>query len=319
MSIRLLLALATLMLALAGCGTIGAAPTPTPLPPTPTPTPLPTSTPRPTPTPLPTPTPVPPTQPPASASADVIQSGLLAAARADSYRIEFVFKTKGSIGEGAPIASPDGMVEVIRMKGEVAGKNSRVEIGGFFATILSGDPKKSTEFVTVDGKSYIRGPAPLFGAPEDAWYELPADQASSAVTVSPDQVTGSLQQSGNLDLASFTSGGFETLDAQRCAIFIGDKETTIRLLTGVNQQGTLPFTLRPEDVEQAETRLFICEDGRLHKMTIDVSGTPAGETEPTSFSMLIRLYDFNSTIRIIAPANARPLAPPSFGLPTPTP
>jgi hypothetical protein len=314
MNLRHLLLLTALLLALVGCGIIGAAPTPTPVPPTPTPTPSPIPTPRPTATPLPT-----PTQPPAAASADVIQSGLLAATKADSYRIEFSFRTTGPTGGGAPVASPDGMVEVITMKGEVAGKNSRVEIGGFFAVLLSGDPEKSVQFLTVDGKSYIRGPAPLFGAPDDAWYELPADQASSAVTVSPDQVTGSLQQSGNLDLASFTPGGFETLDGLRCAIFIGDKETTIRLLTGVNQQGTLPFTLKPEEVEQAETRLSICDDGRLHKMTIDLTGTPAGQTEPTSFSMLIRLYDFNSAIRIVAPTDARPLTPPSFTLPTPTP
>ncbi len=307
MNIRHLFLLTLLALALAGCGGIGAAPTPTPIPPTNTP--LPTPTPQPTATPRPTPTPLPPTQPPATASADVIQDGLLAASKADSYRIEFSFKTRE--GEGAPIASPDGMIEVISMKGEVAGKNSRVEVGGLFATLLSGNPEKGTEFLTVDGTSYIRGPAPLFGAPEDAWYELPAGQASSAVTVSPDQVTGSLQQSGNLDLARFTSGGFETLDGQRCAIFIGDKETTIRLLTGVNQQGVLPFSLKEEEIEQAETRLFICEDGRLHKMTIDVTGTPAGQTTPTSFSMLLRLYDFNSTIRIVAPPDARPLTPPN--------
>ncbi len=308
MNIRHLFLLTLLALALAGCGGIGAAPTPTPVPPTntplPTPTPQPTATPRPTPTPLPT-----PTQPPTATSADVIQDGLLAASNADSYRIEFSFKTSG--GEGAPVASPDGMIEVISMKGEVAGKNSRIVLGGLFAAFLSGDPEKGTEFLTVDGTSYIRGPAPLFGAPEDAWYELPAGQASSAVTVSPDQVTGSLQQSGNLDLARFTPGGFETLDGQRCAIFIGDKETTIRLLTGVNQQGTLPFSLKEEEIEQAETRLFICEDGRLHKMTIDVTGTPAGQTTPTSFSMLLRLYDFNSAIRIVAPRDARPLTPPN--------
>lgn len=314
MNIKYLLLIASLSLAFAGCGGIGAAPTPTPVPPTPTPTPVPTSTPRPTATPLPT-----PTQPPAAVSADVIQGGLLAATKADAYRIELSIKAKGPTGDGAPAVSPDGTIEVLSMKGEVAGKDSRLEIGGFFAVLVSGDPEKSVQFLTVDGKSYIRGPAPLFGAPDDAWYELPADQASSGVTVSPDDITGSLQQSGNFDATGFTPGGFETLDGQRCAVFIGDKETTIRLLSGVNEQGTLPSTLKPEEVEQAETRLFICEDGRLHKMTIDMTGTPAGETEPTSFSMLLRLYDFNSAIQIVAPANAQPLAPPSFALPTPTP
>lgn len=310
MNIRRLLLLTALMLALAGCSISGAAPTPTPVPPTPTSTPVPTPTPRPTATPLPTPTP-----PPAAASADVIQGGMLAATQADSYRIEVSIKMKDTTGEGAPMASPDGMIEVISMKGEVAGKNSRVEIGGLFAVLLSGDSEKSAQFVTVDGKSYIRGPAPLFGATENAWYELPYEQASSAGTVTLDQFTDPLQQSGALDPGSFTPGGFEMLDGQRCAIFIGDKETTIRLLSSVDQQGTFV----PEEVEQGETRLFICDDGRLHKMTIDLSGTPAGQTEPTSLSMLIRLYDFNSNIRIVAPTDARPLAPPLFALPTPTP
>jgi len=145
------------------------------------------------------------------------------------------------------------------LKGEVAGDNSRIVLSGFFAALLSGDPERGTEFLTADGKSYIRGPAPLFGAPDDAWYELPPDQQSPAETVDPGQITGSLR-SGNVDLSRFTPGGFETLDGQRCAIFVGDRETTTNLLTGVNQEGTLPLAL--QNIDQAETRLSICEDGR---------------------------------------------------------
>jgi len=312
MNMKRILLLTALTLTLVGCGGIGAAPTPVP----PTNTPLPTPTPRPTATPRPTPTPVPPTQPPTPASTDVIQSGLIATAGADTYRIELSFKTKGAMGEGAPAASADGMIEIISLKGEVAGDNSRIVLSGFFAALLSGDPERGTEFLTADGKSYIRGPAPLFGAPDDAWYELPPDQQSPAETVDPGQITGSLR-SGNVDLSRFTPGGFETLDGQRCAIFVGDRETTTNLLTGVNQEGTLPLAL--QNIDQAETRLSICEDGRLHKMTIDVTGTAEGQTEPTSFSMLLRLFDFNSAIRIVAPTDARPLEPPSFTVPTPSP
>jgi len=312
MNMKRILLLTALTLTLVGCGGIGAAPTPVP----PTNTPLPTPTPRPTATPRPTPTPVPPTQPPTPASTDVIQSGLIATAGADTYRIELSFKTKGAMGEGAPAASADGMIEIINLKGEVAGDNSRIVLSGFFAALLSGDPERGTEFLTADGKSYIRGPAPLFGAPDDAWYELPPDQQSPAETVDPGQITGSLR-SGNVDLSRFTPGGFETLDGQRCAIFVGDRETTTNLLTGVNQEGTLPLAL--QNIDQAETRLSICEDGRLHKMTIDVTGTAEGQTEPTSVSMLLRLFDFNSAIRIVAPTDARPLEPPSFTVPTPSP
>ncbi|MGQ9548018.1 MAG: hypothetical protein ACUVSY_02400 [Roseiflexus sp.] len=312
MYLKNLFLLTILTLALVGCGGIGAAPTPVP----PTNTPLPTPTPRPTATPQPTPTPVPPTQPPASASTDVIQSGLIAATRADTYRIEFSFRTKGAMGEGAPIAPADDMIEIITLKGDVAGKNSRMEVGGFFATLLSGDPEKGMGFLNVDGKSYIRGPAPLFGAPDDAWYELPPDQESPAEALDPDQITGPLRGS-DVDLSRFTPGGFERLDGQRCAVFVGDKEATVNLFTGINQQGTLPFAL--QDIDRAETRLFICEDGRLHKMTIDVDGTAEGQTEPTSLSMLLRFYDFNSDIRIVAPTNAQPLTPPSLTIPTPMP
>jgi len=220
------------------------------------------------------------------------------------------------MSEGAPVASADGMIEIISLKGEVAGKNSRMVLSGLFAAMLSGDPKKGTEFLTVNGKSYIRGPAPLLGAPDDAWYELLPGQQSPAETVDPDQITSSLRGS-NVDLSRFRPGGSETLDGQRCTIFVGDRETTINLLTGVNQQGTLPFV--PQNIDQAETRLSICEDGRLHKMTIDVTGTAEGQTEPTSFSMLLRLFDFNSAIRIVAPTNVKPLESPSFTVPTPSP
>ncbi|MCS7287780.1 MAG: hypothetical protein NZ699_01470 [Roseiflexus sp.] len=314
MNIKHLVLLTALTFALAGCGIIGAAPTPTPVPPTPTP--------RPTETPLPTPTAA-PTQPPTAASADVVQNGLRSATQANSYRFEFLFKAKGPTDENTsaadmPFVSPDGMGEILSMKGEVVGENSRVEIGGFLGAFLSGDPAKGAQILIVDGKSYIRGPALFFGAPDDAWYELPATQTSSTDVTSPEQIVASLRQSG-FDTTRFTPRGFETLDGQRCSVFASGKEDIVRWLSGFSQQANLPSLLEAGEIDQAEIRVFICEDGRLHKMTIDLSGVAQGQTEPTVVSMLFRFYDFNSNIQIVAPANARPLPTPSLIQLTPTP
>ncbi|MDW8215225.1 MAG: hypothetical protein RMJ55_16855 [Roseiflexaceae bacterium] len=328
MNIKHLVLLTALTLALAGCSIIGAAPTPTPVPPTPTPrptdTPQPTPTPRPTDTPQPTPTTAAPTQPPASASADVIRSGLLSATKADTYRIEFSIKVRGPVGDeilaGAmPSPSPDGMVEFLSMKAEAAGENARVETGGVVpALLLSGDPQKSIQWIYVNGKTYVRGPAPFLGATEDAWYQFPAEWESPEASNPTEQITVSLQQSGSVDVSRFTLRGSETLDGQRCTVFGSDKEDAIRFLSSFSQQLNISL-LEEDEVKQAEIRVFICEDGRMHKMTIDLSGVAQGQTEPNVVSMLLRLYDFNSNIQIVAPANARPLTPPSFGLPTPTP
>lgn len=288
--------LMVIVFVLAACGGAAAEPTAVPA----TNTPAPTSTPRPTATPMPTETPV-----PVASAPEAIRAGLASAAEITTYRVELSLLVSGNLGEGMPAAPAGQPMEMIGMRGEVEGENSRLTLSGLLAAFLGADPEKGTEFVTVDGKTYLRGPVALLGATDDGWYELPADQESPTSSFSSGQITDSFS-GADVDLSGFTIGGVEELDGLQCTVFVGDKETTVALFERIGEEGvTSPIPIA--EVDTAETRFYICEDGRFHKMTIDMSGTPEGQTEAVSFGLLLRLYDFDADISVSAPENAQPL------------
>jgi hypothetical protein len=305
------------MLLLAACGGQAAVPTPAPTV-APTATAAPTATPRPTNTPLPpTATPAPPTATPGAAegkAAEAISASFEQVRDAASYRLELdVASTGAALGS----AEPGSASQLIGATGEVAGDDSHITLTGLFGQLLGADPAKGLELITVDGTSYVRGPVPLLGAAEARWYELPADGSSPASSVQPGAVVGGVL-SDDMDLSGFVAGDEEQLDGQTCQVYIGDKDATVAAFEQIGDQG-LPGPQNFSEVRRAEMRFWVCEDGYLHKLTLDTEGLQAGQSEPIGYTMNVRLFDFGADVDIAAPAGAEPVTPPSFGLPTPTP
>jgi hypothetical protein len=318
---------AVLAYALAACGGQPAA-VPTAAPTAP-PTQAPTATPIPTDTPVPTNTPPPATPTPASASAgsssaaageveQAIAAGLEQVQSASAYRVELEMAATGNLGMGAPAQGAGGPVALISLAGDVAGEDSRLTLKGLFSAFLGANPDQGLELITVDGASYVRGPAPLLGATEAQWYELPADGSSPASAVRSDQIVGGLV-GADLDLSGFEAAGEETLDGQRCQVYVGDKEATTRAFEAVGDQG-LPGPQSFEEVTRAELKFWICEDGYFHQLALDTEGVPEGQTEPVGYTLTMRLFDFDADITVEAPADAEQLESIAVpGLPTPTP
>jgi hypothetical protein len=251
------------------------------------------------------------------AIADAIQAGLTKIEEAGSYRVALTMTASGNLGEGVPGVQPGQPVELIAAEGEVEGEDSRLVIRGLLSAFMGADPQEGLEVLTVGGTSYLRGPAPLLGANEARWYELPSDGSSPASSIQSGQIVGGLTEQ-DLDLSGFTAAGTEQLDGQQCQVYVGDKEATIRAFEQVDSQG-IPGPQSLSEVDQAEMKFYICADGYLHQMTLDFEGTAEGQSEPAAFVLNLKLSDFDADIRITPPDSPAKLEAPAFPMTTPTP
>ncbi|HWQ11654.1 MAG TPA: hypothetical protein VNL77_02575 [Roseiflexaceae bacterium] len=317
-----IIALAALLTACGGqpAAAPTAAPTSTPAPtdtPAPTNTPVPTDTPAPTNTPAPTDTPIPAAGAAGGGAAQAINAGLEKVKDASAYRVSIQMDASGDLGLGAPEVAQGGPLQLIAMEGEVAGADSHVTLKGVLSAFMGADPEQGLELITAGGKSYVRGPAPLLGATEAKWYELPQDGSSPASSLRSDAIVGGLTEA-NMDLSGFQEAGEEELDGQRCQVYTGDKEATIKAFEQVGSQG-LPGPQSFAEVRRAELRFWICEDGYFHQLVLDTEGVPEGQETPVAYTLTMRLYDFDADITVEAPEDAAKLETPALGLPTPTP
>jgi hypothetical protein len=284
---------------LSACGGTAAPPAATVAPP-PTNTPAPTNTP--VPTAIPTPKPI-------SNPKEALTAAFAQVKAAKAYEIAISFKAKGALGQGAPTTDPNQEIELLAMKGAISGKNSQISLGGVLAGFLGATDNKAVEFITLDGKNYIKGPVPMLNAPEDKWYELPAGESSPTSGFSSDQLLGSVEND-KLDLSTFTVAGTEKLDGKQCTILKGDK-AAIEAAFKDSQNG-LP-TGSFKEFSNADLQLWVCEDGYFRKMALEMEGIPEGQTEKATIKIEFLLTNFDGDISIKAPADAIPLP-----VPTPT-
>jgi hypothetical protein len=290
------LALASIVaLALSACGGGASAPTATPPP---------TATPAPTATPVPTATPA-----PVLDAKEAITTAFTKVKTATAYKVAVSFKAKGNLGDGMPGGgNPDEEVELLSMEGSIDGKDSQIALKGIFSALLGGDPQTGVEFLSVDGKNYIKGPVPLLNAPEAKWYILPEGETSPASGFSSDQLLSSLDES-KFDVTGFKVDGTEQLDGKACTIYFGDKSAVEKAFQ--NSEGSALPTGQFKELERAEMRFWICEDGYFRKMTLDMEGIAEGQTEKATIKLDFRLSDFDGDISIEAPADAVPIPTPS--------
>jgi hypothetical protein len=264
------------------------------------------------------PTEVPPTATPApSLSAkDAIAAAREKSKEIESYQLEMKMTMQGALGEGLPGADPTQEIEAINLSGKFDGQNSEYTMKGFFAAFLGVEPDTGLQIISVDGQNYIHGPVPMIGAAEDKWYI--ADEAQSSLAEPPISTGDMLEGFDDASIAGLKSDGQEQLDGQQCQVFSGDKEATLKLLEGTGS--STPTTDMFEEVEDASTKLLICEDGYLHQMGFSVSGS-AKDTpgQKASFSLNMHIFDFGGDFTITAPEGAVKLEMPQFNLPTTTP
>jgi len=232
-----------------------------------------------------------------------------------AYRIEFDWTVTGNLPDIPANWQTAQGVPLFGIAGAVNGKDSQMKLKGLLAVIFTGDPTKSIEILTIGGKTYLHGPAPMFGAPEDKWYA-----ATGQATFSTNMNEGMPDVPGDptIDWNAFKKTGAEILDGRRCDVYSGDKNTTIKLFQSASRE--TPSGSGLDNIENATTKFWICDDGYLHQWTMNVEGrTKERPNEKVSFQIRLHVWDFNANIKLTPPANPAPLQMPSFDFAMPTP
>lgn len=261
-----------------------------------------------------------------SAAGNAFGSAVEKAKSATSYRLEMEISGKGDLGltgsetpssDATPSASPNQDITLMSMKGEVNGQSAHFVLKGLFAAFLGVDPAKSLELISVGDKSYVHGPVPLIGATEDKWYVVPANQASVAKPpLTPDTFLSSFTTSG-LNPNDFQKTGTESLDNLSCDVYSGDRAAIDKAFKSLGQStGGADLS----SIDTAEFKFWICDDGFLHQIRMNVAGhSPDKPDQKGSFLLLMHVSDIGSNIDITAPQNAEELIVPSGETQTPIP
>lgn len=279
---------------------------------------IPTATPAP-----PTDTPAPPTSTPEPAITDTpeappdntLQAAILRTSAAESYQIEMVMT-----GSGQPFTvlsgdDQDTEVTLMAITGQHSRQNAAFTMSGL-ATVLLGGGHDDVQVIAADGKTYLRGPAPLLGAIEERWYILPDEQAS--MVQAPVDTLQFLRRfaGNNADEFGFEREGSREFEGQSCEVYIADGPATREALDSfgadiVPGAGSL-------SMQAGEFRIWICDDGFVHRLQMNFELSSAdGEHKVVLFEGDVRLRDHGASIEISAPADAIALNLPGLMSPAP--
>lgn len=280
--------------------------------PTPTPTPVPpTATPQP-------PTPVPPTV--TAPSGNPAEQGTLAQALgkardAKTYRVKLAITGKGNfMAAGAPTPTAGDTNEtmtLVTMQGEVNNQDAHFVVQGLLTAFLGIDPTTPFEVISHNGTAYVKGPVPLIGATEAAWYQAPPQAASIAQPpLSSSQFLNSFGEAG-IDPTDFKLSGTESLDGKQCEVYAGDKTAVVNAFnklggaTGATQEDL-------DSIDVAEFKFWVCDDGYLHQVKMGIEGHDKNDpTQKGAFELVLQLSDFDGSITITPPENPLPLQLPT--------
>ncbi|MCG8353217.1 MAG: hypothetical protein MI924_36075 [Chloroflexales bacterium] len=271
----------------------------------------------------PTATTAPPTAPPqpvvnAGAGGAEASNALLAALKqsqeAKTYQVDMVVLGKGDFAAELPGVDPNQEIQLFNVSGKFDGQNSQFALKGIVASLMGGDTENGIEFIVIDGQNYVRGPVPLLGATENKWYIL--DDSMGDIAQPPlqsDEMLASLSDE-NVDLSGLVKSGSEPVDGVQCDIYVGDKDATMQVLQGFDDDA-LP-TDEADQAEVAESKFWVCEDGYFRQMQLTIEGADEANPDQTmTIKMFVKISDFGGNFNISAPADAAPLEAPSFEIP----
>lgn len=274
----------TWLVALTSLFACGAPPPTAAVPPTGTAAPtFPASFPSSTPVMIPSPasTPLPRTVTPALSA---FAAALAKTQTASKYRVAMTLNVKQ--GSTPPFA--------LDLKGEVSDSDAH------YAYQLGND---KIEYAAVRGQYFVKGARTLGLPTATKWYMVTPDLADAArPPFNPDDLLDSfVAQTAQL---AFQPIARESLDGQTCQVlrYVPKMitETGLGSVLGADQASSAFGAL-----EQAEIKLWACDDGAAHQLTIDVAAhNPKNAAEKGTAKVLLHLWDLNAAIPIDAPTGA---------------
>ncbi len=173
---------------------------------------------------------------------------------------------------------------------------------------------ESIEFTTTRGQFYAKG-AKSMGLPTATkWYVITPDLADAVrPPFSPDDTLAEfVAQTSRL---TFQSGARESFDGQNCQVWTQTPKSLAE--TGIGDA----LSADPEGgsfgtFDQAESKVWVCDDGMLHQIRVSLAAHNAKKTtDKGTATLLLHFWEMNNTaIKIDPPANAEPFR---LGVPTP--
>jgi hypothetical protein len=206
---------------------------------------------------------------------------------AKTYRVAMTFNAKQG---AAPAFTLD-------LKGEISGDNVH------YAYKLGSE---QIELTALNGQFYAKG-AKSVGLPTTTkWYIITPDLADAVnPPLSPDETLDEfVAQTSRL---AFQPAARESFDGQNCQVWRYVPKSLGE--TGVAQTlAADPDNSAYGAIDQAELKVWICDDGALHQFTVDLSAhNPKQATDKGNAKLVLHLWDLgNATIKIDPPPNAEP-------------
>lgn len=193
----------------------------------------------------------------------------------------------------------------IDLKGEVSGNDVHYDYQ--FGN-------EQIEFIAARGQFFAKGARSLGLPTATRWYTLTPDLADAArPPFGPEEVLTSFL--AQVPKETFQPFAREALDALACQVWRYIPKTLAE--TGISN--TLGSDLENSAfgaLDQAEIKLWLCDDGALHQLSVEIaSHNPRRATEKGSAKLLLHVWDFqNASIKIEPPGNAE-----KFQIAVPTP
>ncbi len=213
-------------------------------------------------------------------------------------------------GAGQPFAAlsggePDTEVTLMALTGQYNQQNAAFTMSGLVTALLGGS-QDGAQVIAADGKTYLRGPAPLLGALEERWYILPDEQASLAQA--PVDMLQFLRRfaDNNAGEFAFEQTSSQEFEGWSCDVHTANAPATREALASFGANA-VPG-IGSLSVRAGEFTIWACDDGYVHRLQMSFDlGSTDGENKVIVFKADVRLRDHGTAITIAAPADATPL------------
>jgi hypothetical protein len=227
-----------------------------------------------------------------SAKVPAAKDALMAYKKAKSYRTTMSMSlfSKELEGKGP----------LMTYEGAHVGENAQITYGGAMLAAL-GEGLTQVEYISVDGKVYLRGPFPSMGVNDDGWYELSPSRAEDLKA--PGTPFEFVQQMADDDklATDLEKSGSVSIGAQTCDVLSIPRE---KILADESSAYIKDFS----SVSEAEMSIVVCPDGYMHKMTVSFVGKQKNDpTQDAGLKINVTMSDFDKVADIRAPKDAKSL------------
>jgi hypothetical protein len=191
--------------------------------------------------------------------------------------------------------------------------NLQSEVNGNDERSLYQLGSESIELIEVNGQHYVKGARSLGVPSASKWYSITPDLADAVrFPFSPQEILAAVAGTGLKQ--NFLASARESLDAMNCSVWSYAPKSLADL--GVASALGLDASVSAfESVDQSEIKLWVCDDGAVHQLSIEIAAhKTSNAAEKGSLKLQIHAWDFGSAIKIAAPAGAEPF---QLGAPKP--